>query len=261
MTTLIKRNNWQVWKDVVFALFVREIRTGFNDKFGLAWAVINPVVFIFALAYGRSLISGPETHSMPGFTFMALGLLMIQLFLEVLNNTSNAIKKNKALYAFRQVQPISGIIASGVFQLLVKLVAMLVIALLMFLMGIELRFDNPLLMLSNILMLWLIAMSIGCTFAIMACYVEEMQKVLSLLSRPLFFISCVFFSLQDVPREYWPYLNWNPIAHAIELTRYGAYTSYGLEGVSQLFLAMCTLTTVFLACCSYFVSWKQAISR
>ncbi len=48
MTTIIKRNNWAIWRDVIFALFVREIRTSFNDKLGIAWAVISPVAFILA---------------------------------------------------------------------------------------------------------------------------------------------------------------------------------------------------------------------
>lgn len=261
MATVIKRNNWQIWKDVIFALFVREIRTGFNDKFGLAWAVINPVIFIFALAYGRSLISGEQVHTIPSFTFMALGLLMIQLFLEVVNSTAGAIKKNKALFAFRQVQPISGIVASAAFNLLVKLLALLVIVILMYFMGIDIRVDNPLLILCCLTLLWLIAMSIGCIFAICTCYVEEMQKVLSLTTRPMFFISCVFFSLQDIPKEYWHYLNWNPVVHAIELTRFGAYSSYGSNGVSLTFLSIFTLVIVFIALCTYFANWKQAISR
>lgn len=63
MTTIIKRNNWAIWRDVIFALFVREIRTSFNDKLGLAWAVVNPLVFIFALSYGRGLMTGG------GYTF------------------------------------------------------------------------------------------------------------------------------------------------------------------------------------------------
>jgi capsular polysaccharide transport system permease protein len=53
MTTVIKRNKWEIWRDVIFALFVREIRTGFNDKIGISWSVIQPVVFIFILSFVR----------------------------------------------------------------------------------------------------------------------------------------------------------------------------------------------------------------
>ncbi|MGB6136370.1 MAG: ABC transporter, partial [Shewanella sp.] len=132
MTTIIKRNNWAIWRDVIFALFVREIRTSFNDKLGLAWAVVNPLVFIFALSYMRGRMSGGETHTIPTFEFMMYGMLLIQLFLDVLMNSSNAIKKNKALFAFRQVQPISSILATGAFYFLVKLIVYLLVLVIMY---------------------------------------------------------------------------------------------------------------------------------
>ncbi|MFT4790358.1 MAG: capsular polysaccharide transport system permease protein, partial [Paraglaciecola sp.] len=106
MTTVLKRNKWEIWRDVIFALFAREIRTGFNDKFGLSWAVLGPVAFIFALSFVRGRLGGDETHTLPTFTFMAIGILFIQSFLETLNTSASAIKKNKSLFAFRQVQPI-----------------------------------------------------------------------------------------------------------------------------------------------------------
>ncbi|MDO6617599.1 ABC transporter permease [Shewanella sp. 6_MG-2023] len=261
MAAVIKRNNWQIWRDVIFALFVREIRTGFNDKFGIAWAVVSPVAFIFILSYMRGRMDGGETHTIPSFTFMAIGMLLVQFFLEVLAGASSAIKKNKALFAFRQVQPLSSIIASALFQLLVKLFVFICIGIIMFFIGIEIRIDNPMAFLANVFLLWLIAISIGSLFGLAACYVPEVSKIQLLMTRPLFFISGVFFSLQDMPKELWQYFDWNPILHAIELSRYAVYSSYGSEGVSEVFLSLSALVSVFVALSCYFVTWKQAISR
>ena len=123
MTTVIKRNKWEIWRDVIFALFAREIRTGFNDKFGLSWAVINPILFVFILAFVRGRIAGADTHGLPTFVFMAYGLILIQTFLNILPACSGAIRKNKSLFAFRQVQPISAVIAAAMFELLVRTVS------------------------------------------------------------------------------------------------------------------------------------------
>lgn len=261
MTTIIKRNKWQVWGDVIFALFVREIRTGFNDKFGIAWSVVNPVAFIFMLSYMRGRMDGGATHTIPTFVFMALGIMLIQFFLEVLQNTSTAIKKNKALFAFRQVQPISAMIASALFSLLVKIAVFMVITLIMYFLGMEIHVDNLGTLLINILMLWIIAVSIGCIFGIASCFVPEISKVQSMLTRPLFFISATFFSLQDIPREYWVYLNWNPVLHAIELSRFSTYHSYGSAGVSESYLIIFTISSLFLSLACYQAFWKKAISR
>ncbi|WP_462169285.1 ABC transporter permease [Pseudoalteromonas lipolytica] len=260
-TVVIKRSNWAIWRDVIFALFVREIKTGFSDKFGIAWAVVQPVSFIILLSFIRGRMDGGSTHSVPTFEFMMYGLMLIQFFLETFNSCSNAIKKNKSLFAFRQVQPISSILAAGLFGVLVKLAVFSFVFLFMYFLKMDFELHDLLFMLLNFLALWLFAMSLGTIFAIAQCYVPEVDKVKGILTRPLFFISGVFFSLQDVPREYWHYLDWNPILHAIELTRYAAYPSYGSDGVSEVYLFGCSLVSVFLALCIYYVSWKQAISR
>ncbi|MPW28750.1 ABC transporter [Agarivorans sp. B2Z047] len=261
MATVTKRSRLAVWKDVIFALFVREIRSRFSDKIGISWALIEPVSFIFLLSFIRGRLNGGEIHTMPTFAFMMYGMLLVQLFLTAFSSSSNAISKNKSLYAFRQVQPISSIIAISFFELLVKLGVALCIYVIMYLMGIDIRVDNPLMLLVCAVLLWLTAVSIGLVFGVMKCFVKEVGKVQGVLTRPLFFISGVFFSLQDMPKEYWKYFDWNPILHAIELSRQSAYNSFGAKGVSINFLLMITLITFTFSLSIYHASWKRAISR
>jgi len=261
MTTVTKRAPWKIWLDVIFALFAREIRVGSNDKLGVSWSVISPVMFILILSFLRGRLDGGETHTMPTFLFMAYGMLMVQAFLETLNSGSMAIKKNMALFAFRQVQPISTVIAAGIFELLVKIFVMIGIVVATYFLNMEVQFADPLSIIVNIVCLWLLALSLGLVLGIGALYIPEIQKLQALLTRPLFFISGVFFSLQDVPKEYWWLLDWNPILHAIELSRYAAYPSYGNEGVSFGYFSTLTLVILFLTLSIYHSVWKQAISR
>jgi capsular polysaccharide transport system permease protein len=261
MTTVTKRGPWIIWKDVIFALFAREIRTGFNDKLGISWAVVQPVLFIFVLSFFRGRLDGGDTHSIPTFVFMAFGMVQIQAFLQTFTTSASAVKKNQALYAFRQVQPISAVIATGLFELLVKIFVVLGIVLTMYLIDIEYQVADPLAIIIYFVGLWVFAVSMGLIFGLLSLYVPEVTKIQMLFSRPLFFISGVFFSLQDFPKEYWWLLNWNPILHAIELSRYAAYPSYGDAGVSQSFFLIVVLSTLFLALSLYHGYWKQAINR
>ncbi len=258
---VIKRNTLEIWRDVIFALFAREIRTGFNDKLGLSWAVVNPVAFIFVLSYLRSLIAGSDTHSLETFTFMAIGILFIQSFLQTLTKSALSIKRNKALFAFRQVQPISAVIASSIFEFLVKVISLLGIVVIMFFFGIEVYINDALLFIACFTFLLILASSLGLLFGVAELFISEISKVRELFSRPLFFISGTFFSLQDIPTEYWMYLTWNPILHAIELARYSVSTQYGDYGVSFGFFSGAMLIVLFSSISVYFVFWKQAISR
>ncbi|MDP5029228.1 ABC transporter permease [Paraglaciecola sp.] len=245
----------------MFALFAREIRTGFNDKFGISWAVINPITFIFMLSFMRGRLDGGLTHGLPTFVFMAYGFLLIQSFLQTLGASATSIAKNKALFAFRQVQPISAVIAASLFELLVKIFVLLGILLSMYFLKMDVQIENPLLLIASFGLLWIFAMALGLIFGLAEMFVAEIRKVREIVTRPLFFVSGVFFSLQDFPMEHWYLLNWNPILHAIELSRFAAYSDYGDAGVSLLYLAISTLVSVFLALVIYQASWKQAISR
>lgn len=261
MAKVLKRSRLQIWGDVIFALFVREIRSGFNDKFGLSWALINPVVFIFVLSFIRGRMDGGETHNMPTFVFMAYGMLIIQMFLSMWAGTSSSLRKSKSLFAFRQVQPISAFVASGLFESLVKLAVFLTILLIMYLLSMEVEIADPLELLFCFTQVSVVAFSLGMLFGLAEQYVKEITKLKGLIQRPLFFISGVFFSLQDVPREYWHYLNWNPVLHGIELAREAAYPGYGAVGVSNFYLGASTLILFSLALFCYQACWKQAISR
>jgi len=262
MALVQKRSTLTVWGDVVFAIFLREIKTKSTDKIGLIWTVVSPLIMIAGMTAMRSFMSGGgDTHSMPTVFFMIYGMILIQFFLTTLNAASGAIQRNKPLYAFRQVQPISSILAIGFFELLIKMFVVLAIVLICFGLKIEIEVHDAVSIIFNFFKVWLLSISIGTMFGLSYCYIPELKKVQQLLTRPLFFISGIFFSLQDIPREYWHYLDWNPLLHAVELTRYAAYPSYGNEGVSYFFLDMCTLVSVFFALACYHIGWKQAISR
>ncbi|MEI6894563.1 MAG: ABC transporter permease [Colwellia sp.] len=262
MALVQKRTPLKIWGDVIFAIFLREIKSQSTDKIGLAWSVISPLIMIAGMTAMRTFMSGGgDAHGMPIPVFMVIGMLMVQSFLTVFSKCSSAIKKNKPLYAFRQVQPISSVLAIAIFELLTKIGVIIVIAIIAFVIKLEFSMVYPIEVIINFFQVWLIAISFGLMFGLAACYVPEIKKVEQLLTRPLFFLSGIFFSLQDIPREYWHYLDWNPLLHAVELTRYAAYPSYGDAGVSNFYLNMFTLAAVFLALACYQVSWKQAISR
>jgi len=255
-----KRSSFKIWQDVIFALFLREIRSKFNDKLGLGWAILQPILFIIILSLMRGKLDGGITHSMPTFIFMVYGMSTILFFNSTLGSVSNAIKKNKALFAFRQVQPLSAIISTAKLELLIQIFIFLFIYVLVYLLRIEIRMDDALIMMFCIFQVWLIAVSLGILFGVVKAFIPEFDKVRSLVMRPLIFISGVFFSLQDLPKNTWKYFDWNPLLHAIELSRQATYSSFGAVGVSHSYLSLVTITIFTFSLCLYVALWKKAIS-
>jgi capsular polysaccharide transport system permease protein len=258
---VLSRNLSKIWLDVIYAIFLREVKSQSSDKFGIAWSVISPVIFIFMLSYLRGRMDGGDAHGIPTFFFMTYGLIFVQFFLGLVASTSTGIKKHKPLYAFRQVQPISSILAITILESLIKVFVILVVGVICFILQFDIHISDPLSLLLILFKVAILSMSIGVIFALATCYVPEVDKIRSLIMRPMFFISGIFFSLQDIPPEYWPYLTWNPLLHAVELARYAAYHQYGDTGVSNVYLNLFTLSSLGLALVLYHISWKEALSR
>ena len=249
------------WRRVIFALFLRDWQSKFNDKLGLAWAFIEPFLFVFFLSFLRSLIRGDDVHSIPVFLFMMIGLMGLQSFLACLNSVPNSLKQSKPLLAFRQVQPIAALLSSAFTEFSIKMGVIVLIFVGVYLLQLDLEVANPLMLIMLYTTLWLMGISIGLIIGIATTFIPELNKVKALLSRPLMFISCVFFSLQDIPKEYWHWFTWNPLVHFIELARYACYPSYGDAGVSLLFIFEVTVISLFFSLAIYHISWKRVLAR
>lgn len=249
------------WRTVIFALFLREMQSKFNDKLGLGWAFIEPFIFIFAMSFARSFISGDDVHSVPLFTFMMIGLMGVQSFMTCTGSVPNAIKQNKPLYAFRQVQPIASIITSWFMEFAIKCGVIVLIAIGIYVLDLDFQVADPLLLIVLFTLLWAFSLSISLIFAVLIAFVPEVNKVKNMLNRPIFFISCTFFSLQDLPESTWHWLTWNPLVHLIELSRYACYPSYGDAGVSLSYILEVTTITLFLGLALYHITWKKILAR
>ncbi len=246
---------------MIFAIFLREIKSKFSDKLGIAWSVVSPLAFIMVLTLMRSSVDDGKTHGLPTFFFMVYGILLVQFFMISVSNIAGSLKRNKSLFAFRQVKPIAAVTAVAVFELLSKIILSLVIFLIAYFLKIEINIDNGIGLAYAIFCVWLLSISFGLIFAIVSAFIPEIDKLRSLMLRPLLFVSAVFFSLRDIPQEFWHFLDWNPILHAIEYARFFAYAAYGEIGISFTYLNASVYALLFISSCIYYTSWRMAISR
>lgn len=262
MPKVLKRSRLELWQDVIFALLIRQLNSKFNDKFGVSWLILQPVSFVLALSFLRGRLDGGDSHGIPTFVFMMLGFVTVLQFLSSWSNVSACIGKDKPLYAFRQVVPFASIISTALIELVTNIIVMSSLCMFCYILNIDLRVDDPLYVLLFLFEIQLIAYSMGIGFGLAKLFIQEISKVEQLLQRPLIFISGAFFTLQDFPEEVWPYLTWNPILHAVELSRGHSYPSFEVAtAISTTYLHIFTLSALFLSLSLYIIFWKRAISR
>lgn len=92
---------------------------------------------------------------------------------------------------------------------------------------------------------------LGMIFMVIGKTFPEMEKFLPIMLKPLYFVSCIMYPLHSIPKEYWPYLTWNPITHIVELSRQSVIPNYISDGTSLTYLAIATLVTLFIGLALY----------
>ena len=104
-----KRSSLEVLKDVIFALFFRELKTRFGPyRLGLAWAFLEPISFVLIITAIRSItrsghLFGGEIHTIPFPVFFLLGYVPYQLFSKLLTQSATAINAKFADLAKQRI--------------------------------------------------------------------------------------------------------------------------------------------------------------
>ncbi len=82
----------------------------------------------------------------------------------------------------------------------------------------------------------LLGVGVGATNAVIFAYVPTYQTVYRIITRPLFLVSGVFFTFDEMPRVVQDVLWWNPLVHAVGLMRKGFYPIYHGDYISEIYI-------------------------
>ncbi len=236
----------------VTALVLREIRTRFGKyQLGYAWALIEPVASTGVLLV---IFTAIGTHHYPGIAFpefLMCGVVMNSLFVSISNRSIKAMEANSALFNYRPIRPIDTVIARAVLELVLHIAVLGSLLLIYLAFGGDVVMPDLPLLLAAFVLMGAFSSGIGVLFMLVTDVYSDADKVLPLLTRPLFFISGVFFSIEIVPVDYKPLLLWNPIFHGISLVREAVSPDYSVPEASLAYLAGSTLAVLTLGLLLY----------
>jgi capsular polysaccharide transport system permease protein len=218
----------RVQAQVVYALILRETRTRFGrNAGGYLWAILEPLLMIGVLA---GLMSAGLRHSVPpGMTvlsFLATGLLPYQFFSGIHSRMSAAVRSNQALLYYPRIMPLDLLWARLILEFSTLFVVFLIV------MGCDAMYfervtlDNVMQLLLGLFLAAGIGVGVGLVFGSLGMVYPVVDRVRGALFRPLFLISGVWFTANELPPEYRRLLMYNPIIHCTELVRGGWFRSY-----------------------------------
>nr|WP_293248481.1 ABC transporter permease [Panacagrimonas sp.] len=243
-----------ILRDVLRALFLREVRNRYGaHRFGYFWAVAQPIILVMALQVvhvvlrkrGDGLIYGVD-----GMYFFLLGVLPWFMFANGYHQCMGAMKANRGMYTYRQVQPIDIILIRCTLAFVIQTIALVVIVTGFYWSGRPISLAEPAAYLAMLTLLYLFTMSVGLIVDVFVTRNDDVRNFLVPVDRVLLFISGVFFTLDAMPRELHPYLLWNPLLHAFELGRAAMLEQYETP-CSWGYLSICTVVAMTLALTLY----------
>ena len=212
---------------VISALTLRETRSRYgNSKLGFFWALFEPfahiVVFIGIFsALSRAI---PLGESMG--IFILTGIIPWLLYSKTVGDIMGGLKANKALLGYPQVMPMDIIISRVVLEAATLLIVMVVFIGVFAYLGTTIKIDSFLQMCIPYTLLILLATGVGLINAAIVPIYPSYQSIYSSFSRPLYFISGVFFTADFLTPEVYEAIDFNPLIHLIEWFRSGYYTSF-----------------------------------
>ncbi len=228
------------------ALILREIITTYGrSPGGYIWAILEPAagITLLTLVFSVGFRTPPLGTSFA--LFYAAGILPLMMYTDISTKLAQTIQFSRALLTYPRVTFLDALIARFMLNFLTQMMVHFIV------LGFILIFLKPTTTLdyskigqAYILTLAL-AMGIGTLNSFLTLAYPVWQTAWSILNRPLFLVSCVFFIFESVPQPYSDYLWFNPIVHIAGLMRDGFYPFYQPTYVSIAYpLAVAALTTM-----------------
>ncbi|MGD2112727.1 MAG: ABC transporter permease [Gammaproteobacteria bacterium] len=212
---------------VVHALVLRESRTRYGaHQLGYIWALLEPLFWVLTF-YGifyfanRALPFGMDIVS-----FITTGIIPYLLFRETVSKSLNAVQANKALLFYPQIRPLDLVIARVCLEIATLVTVFVIIMGAHSLYLGEVHIDDLLALLGGLLLAGLLGASLGIFFSALSVYTRLVERIAPILMRPLFFISGLFFTANELPAMARDVLLWNPVLHCVELVRDGWFPTY-----------------------------------
>jgi capsular polysaccharide transport system permease protein len=215
------RSPYQVQKDVLYALLLREFSARFGrSRVGFFWVLIEPIAHVaFPVAMFGFVIDRHVTgYEYP--VFLLYGLLPYFLFRSICIQTMEGVNTSRGLLSYRPVHLIDVIFTKAVFTLGLESMLFGIIALVLSIFfGYHLMPGQPVEWLGLMAGIVIFGLGMGMIFAAVVSLIPDARSVIRVLFMPLYLASGIILPVSRFPPDIVEILAWNPLLHWVEASR------------------------------------------
>jgi capsular polysaccharide transport system permease protein len=250
-----ERSALMVQSDVIWALFLRETKTRFGVyKLGLVWAFVEPLLSTIVIGLMFGFFLQRSVPDIPYPIFVLAGFVPFRLFSNLITSNLQALGANQGLLIYRQVKPLDPLLARVLMETVFYGLAFTGFLLACHAFGLTAEFDRTL----DIVLAWscLVMMGSGLAilFGVLARFFPEVEKIMPIILRLSFFLSCVLYPLTAMPQQSWKYFKLNPLVVVIESIRECLFSGYGTRDLSMGYAFVCSVALLAIGLSVYWIN-------
>ncbi|MFD1344657.1 ABC transporter permease [Litorisediminicola beolgyonensis] len=231
----------------ILALMLREMSTRYGrTPGGYVWAILEPLGAILVLALGFSLVLRSPSLGNSFILFYATGFLPFNIFNDISNNVARSLKFSKGLLVYPSVTWIDALLARFVLNLLTGLLIsyLLLGGILMLSETRSVLQIGPII--EAMCLTALLGLGVGSMNCVLGGLFPVWDNIWSIITRPLFLASGVFFIYDDMPPLAKEVLWYNPLIHITGLMREGFYPMYAPGYISIAYVTLVSMALLVL---------------
>lgn len=203
---------------------------------GYMWALAEPVGGVALMTFVFSLALRAPGLGDSFALYYASGFLPFTAFMELSRKSAAAIRFSKSLLYYPRVTFIDALIARVVLNSLTQImISIIFLACVMPLSKTHVFINVPVLAWAYVM-----AISLGVGIGTLNCYLfwrfPAWERIWSVITRPLFLASAIFYNFESVSDSVQTYLWLNPLVHVVGQARAGIYVLYEPTYISQIYV-------------------------
>jgi capsular polysaccharide transport system permease protein len=227
---------------VILALMLREMSTRYGrTPGGYIWGILEPLAAILFLSVGFSLVLRTAPLGTSFLLFYASGYLPFNLYQTLAATIAASIRFSKPLLKYPAVNWLDAVLARFLLNSLTGILITVILS-----TGILTVVDSrATLDLPPIVEAMALAMALGLGVGVLNCAISGLfpiwEVIWSILTRPLFLASGIFYLYENLPQLAQDVLWYNPLTHIVGLMRTGFYPTYTAAYLSPLYVLSVSL--------------------
>jgi ABC-2 type transport system permease protein len=215
-------------RNVLWTLVIRDLRVRYaQSTLGYVWTILDPLLMslIYFVVFDYILPRGDLGHT-PYFLFLIAGLLPWQWFSGVVTESSRALIQDALLVRStnlpREIWVARVVVSKGI-EYLFSLPVLVVFAVVYLLLGETVPNGWLVLLPLGIVMQFVFLIGLGLILAPVTALVNDMQRVIRIFLRMLFYATPIIYISNLVPKP-WVMITWlNPMTGVLEMVRAGFF--------------------------------------